>query len=487
MKNKNYRLVLYYLSVFIFLIGIIELMPLLVIPFYKDEIIYAKCFIIPGVLSFLLSYLMRFFLRDTEIIKLEKHYDSILVVSVWIMAILISSIPWILTGNYNFSQAMFEMTSGFSTTGLSVVDVANCPHIFLMFRSITLFVGGIGLILILTCALSDKYGLNIYNAEGHNDRLMPNLTKSARFIMGLYSMYITAGTLAYYFAGMNLFDALNTSIAALSTGGFSTNELSIYGYNSLAIELITIVLMLLGMTNFLIHLSLLRGKFKNVINNTETKFFLGVSCVALILMTINLLTTGFTSSIFESIRYSLFQLISGITTTGFVSVKDLRLLPSGFITVMILLMLIGGNIESTSGGIKQYRVIVAIKGIIKSIKNTVTNKNIIETEYIYRNGEKKVLSDEDKSNNAKYVLFYIILFFIGSLIFTMFGYSLQDSMFEFSSALSTVGLSVGITGYNANGIILWTGIIGMFFGRLEIMVIFETFIKVFKDLKLRQR
>lgn len=485
MMNKNYRLVLYYLSVFIFLIGIIQLLPLLVLPFYPEEIGYAKCFIIPGILSFLVSYLMKFFLRDTEIIKLEKHYDSILVVSVWILAIVISSFPWMISGDYNFTQAMFEMTSGFSTTGLSVVDVVNCPHIFLMFRSITLFVGGIGLVLILTCTLSDRYGLNIYHAEGHNDRLMPNLTKSARFIMSLYSVYILIGSIAYVIAGMSVFDAINTSIAALSTGGFSTNALSIYGYHSLPIEIITMILMLLGMTNFLVHLSLLKGKFKNAIKNSETKFFAVVFVIALVLMVKNLLDTNYCSSYFESLRYSVFQLITSITTTGFVSTKDLTSLPSGFVTVMILLMLIGGDIESTAGGIKQYRVIVALKGIYNNIKGTVTNSNVVETQYIYRAGEKKVLSEQEKSSNAKYVLFYIILFFIGSLIFTMHGYNLQDSMFEFSSALSTVGLSVGITNYNACGIILWTGIIGMFFGRLEIMVIFETFIKIFKDMSHR--
>ena len=148
--NRYYRLVIYYLSIFIIMIGAIQLLPLLVLPFYPEESVFAWCFILPGIITVLLGNAVRYYFRKTEIIRLEKHYDGLLVVLIWLSAILISTVPWMLKGDYNFTQAAFEMTSGFSTTGLSVVDVENTPHIFLLFRSITLFVGGVGLILILT-------------------------------------------------------------------------------------------------------------------------------------------------------------------------------------------------------------------------------------------------------------------------------------------------------------------------------------------------
>ena len=215
------------MSVFIVMIGIIQLIPLLVLPFYPEEISYAYCFLVPGLAAIACGALLSHIYRNAEIVKLEKHYDAVLVVMVWLTAILVSTVPWMLKGDYNFTQASFEMTSGFSTTGLSVVDVANTPHVFLMFRSITLFIGGVGLVLILTCAFSDKYGLNLYNTEGHTDRLMPNLARSARLILSIYCGYILLGTLAYIFFGMPVFDAINTSIAALSTGGFSVLNESI--------------------------------------------------------------------------------------------------------------------------------------------------------------------------------------------------------------------------------------------------------------------
>ncbi len=486
MKKDYYKLIFFYLSIFVTMIGFIQLLPLAAIPFYPEDAVYARCFLIPGIVSILFGFLTHHLLRDVRILQLDKHYDSVLVVLIWIAAIFISTVPWMLKGDYNFTQASFEMTSGYSTTGLSVVDVDNTPKIFLLFRSVTLFVGGVGLILIITSAFSDRYGLNLYNAEGHNDRLMPNLAKSARVILTFYSVYIVIGTLAYILSGMPAFDALNTAIAALSTGGFSVIGESIYGYHSLKIEIITIFLMLLGQTNFTLHLYLFRRKWKNVFRHCETKFFAVVAVIFIFGMTVNLLRSGYAQDFGESFRISVFQFVTSITTTGFVSVQDMRLLPPGFATFMILAMLIGGNQESTGGGIKQYRVIVVLKGIYYSIKESVVNSHMVISHRIWKLGEKEELTDSEVRFTSSYILFYFVLFLLGSLIFTLYGYSLQDSMFEFASAISTVGLSLGITGYHASPVILWTAIIGMFLGRMEIMVVFKAFLRIKKDIRNRE-
>ena len=486
MKKNYYRLVFFYLSIFIMMIGLIQLLPLLVLPFYPQEITYAWCFLVPGIVTILLGLATRHYLKDTQIINLEKNYDSLLLIAIWILAIGISTVPWMLKGDYNFTQACFEMTSGYSTTGLSVVDVDHTPHIFLVFRSITLFVGGVGFVLIITSAFSDTYGLNLYNAEGHNDRLMPNLAKSARLILSFYSVYIVVGALAYIAFGMPVFDAINTAVAALSTGGFSVIGESIYGYHSLPIEIVTIFLMILGQTNFMLHLSIFTGKFKRYFKHCETKFFFALLAIFGTIMTMNLLDSSYCGSFLESLRVSLFQFVTCITTTGFISVKDLSILPPGFVTAMILMMLVGGDQESTGGGIKQYRVIVVLKGIYYQIKESILNSNVITTHRIYRFGDKYELTDDEVKSTSSYILFYILLFFAGSFIFTLYGNSLQDSMFEFSSAISTVGLSVGITSYDAPKLILWTATIGMFLGRMEIMVVFKALLRVRKDIKNRE-
>lgn len=486
MKRNYYHLVFYYYGFFLVLIGLIQLLPLINLIFYPNESNLLYCFLIPSIIAIATGIIIRGLLKDTKIIKLEKGYDSLLLVLIWLSAIIISTIPWLLKGGYNFTQACFEMTSGFSTTGLSIVDVGNTPKTFLVFRSITLFVGGVGFVLIVTSAFSDRYGLNLYNAEGHNDRLMPNLVRSSRLILSIYSIYIVLGALAYIFFGMPVFDAINTSIAALSTGGFSVIDESIYGYHSLPIEIVTTILMLLGQTNFVLHLKMLNLKFKDIYNHCETKLLIFLFVVLVALMTNNLIQYNYTNDILQSLRLSIFQFVTCITTTGFISVESLNALPSGFITMMILLMLVGGNQESTGGGIKQYRIIVTLKGIYYSIKELLLNNQAITSRRIWRYGKNSELTDNEIQSTSSYVLFYLILFFLGSTIFTLYGYSLQDSMFEFSSAISTVGLSVGITNYYASKVVLWTAIIGMFLGRLEIMVIFKAILRVTRDFKNKE-
>ena len=227
---KGIRLIIYYIGLFLMAIGFIILIPLIMIIFYHDNVQYAYCFLIPGLLSILLGYFINFFFKGKKPANLENHQDSVLVICIWIIAILLSSFPFILTGKLNFTQAIFEVTSGYTTTGLSVINVEQWPEIFLFYRSLTLFVGGVGFVLIVTSAISDKLRLNLYEAEGHNDKLLPNLTKSSRLIFSLYFGYIVLGTILYLICGMNFFDALNHSIAALSTGGFSTKAGNIYDF-----------------------------------------------------------------------------------------------------------------------------------------------------------------------------------------------------------------------------------------------------------------
>ena len=266
---SGWRLIAGYLGVVLMLIGGIILLPLLVLAAYPGEAVWASCFLVPGVGSVFAGYLFYLLIRGREKLRLCGRQDALIVVCSWILAILFCSIPFQMTGQYNLNQAVFECTSGWSTTGLSVVDVEQCPRIFLMFRSIMLFFGGVGLVLVMVSVLSDRHGMRLYSAEGHSDRLLPNLVKSARMIIAIYTGYILSGTFLYMVFGMDWFDALNHSIAALSTGGFSTRAESIGYYNSAAIEAVTIVLMLLGCTNFLAHLYLIRGKFGNFFQYCE--------------------------------------------------------------------------------------------------------------------------------------------------------------------------------------------------------------------------
>ena len=486
--TSGYPLIINYLGIFSILIGLINLMPLILIPFRMEDIRDAYLFLYPGLISIAIGLIIVFFFRGREKGKLERNQDAILVVNIWIMAIVISAMPFVLTGDYNFTQAVFEATSGYSTTGLTVVNVTTAPKALILFRSLLQFFGGIGLVLVLTSAISDKFGMRLYSAEGHSDKLMPNLLRSGRTILTIYTGYITVGVIFYVIFGMPVFDAIVHSISAVATGGFSTQPMSIGFYNSVPIEIVTMVLMVLGGTNFFVHLMLLRGKFKNVFGHVEIKLLGILMLIGFPLFTISL-KNAYDGNIWQAFRIGTFQFLSAVTGTGYQTVESFIGVrtPSFFFFGLIILMVLGAGMGSTAGGMKQYRVALAFKSMYWNVKEQLTHKKTIRTHFINKIGTKTIVDREDIIFNHSFLMIYLVVLVIGTLIFSGFGHSLENSLFEFASALGTVGLSVGITGFSAHPVILWTATLGMFLGRLEFYVIFVAIVKIYMDLTKKKK
>jgi trk system potassium uptake protein len=481
---SGYSLILNYLGVFSILIGFIILIPLTVTIFYPGELTNINVFLIPAGISILLGSITIFFFRNFEKGRLERNQDAILVTLIWLLSILIASLPFYLTGVYNFTQSIFETTSGFSTTGLTIVDVENTSHIFLFYRSFLQFVGGVGLVLVLTSAISDKFGMRLYYAEGHQDKLLPNLIKSARMILSIYVGYIFIGAMVYRLMGMSTFDAINHAIAAVATGGFSTRANSIGHFNHLGIEITTMILMILGGTNFLVHLRLLKGKFKDVLGHVELKLLVILAILFIPLFTWNIMSMQ--AQFGSSLRISSFQFFSAVTGTGYQTVQSFQVMPSTFIFGIIILMVLGAGMGSTAGGIKQYRVALAFKSVFWQFRTNMSHKNATRPHFINRIGIKTSIDKEEISQNYAFIMVYLFFLIIGTLIFTSFGYGIKDSLFEFASALGTVGLSVGIIQYQAPSLLLWTASIGMLLGRLEFYVILIAIFKSIDDISKKK-
>lgn len=482
-QAEGWRLILGYFGVILMLLGGIILLPLLVLPAYPDEGGQAVFFILPGCGAVLGGYLLALLIRGRPRGRLRKHQDAVIVVGAWLLAITLCAIPFLLTGSYNFTQAVFECTSGWSTTGLSVVEVEAAPRIFLMYRSVMLFFGGVGLVLVMLSVLSDSYGMRLYSAEGHADRLLPNLASSARTILAIYAGYILAGTVLYSIFGMDWFDALNHSIAALSTGGFSTRAASIGYYDSPAIELVTVLLMLLGCTNFLAHLYLIRGRLKNFFGYCEVRFCLFATAFVSPLLAGLLLAGGLSDTLPRALRDGLFQTVSALTTTGFQSIPGFAGFPGAALLVLILLQLIGGGTGSTAGGIKQFRIYILYKDLIWTLRDKFSHRRVVHDDAIRRPDGLQQVGTRTRGEVAGFVLLYLAVFALGSFILSCYGYPLAESMFEFSSALGTVGLSAGITAFDAPAGVLWTETAGMLLGRLEIYVVLLAAARAAGDLK----
>ena len=483
-KLIGFPLIFSYLTMFMIVIGVIMMMPLISLFFDISEWQMSLNFLIPGLILIITGLSFQKFFKKFEKSQLARHQDAVLVVATWVIAILLSTIPLLLLG-YSFTHAAFEITSGYSTTGLSVVDVTQAPKLLLLYRSFLQFFGGVGFVLVLTSAISDKLGMRLYQAEGHNDRLVPNLVKSGRIIMRIYVFYILLGIFFYVIFGMPLFDAINHSISAVATGGFSTKAASIGYYQSLEIEIITMILMILGGTNFFIHLLLFRRKFKDVFSHIELKVFGIIASVSILFGTLSVMNQ-MNLAFGESLRISSFQLISAITGTGYQNIDGFIALPSVLFFLIILTMILGAGTGSTAGGIKQYRIGLMAKAQYWQIKDMLSHKKTVRTKFINRLGKKMVIEQEDITQNYMFITTYIVVLLLGSFMIMLHGHSFENSLFEFASTIGTVGLSVGILNASAPNVLLWTGTFGMFLGRLEFYVIFIAISKVVLDITHKQ-
>ncbi len=479
---SSYKVILGYVGVCISLVGCAILAALLTLFFHPEESIYAKYFLIPGVISVIVGLAMFLPIYKKKKVELYSNHETIIVFLSWLFAILICAMPYYLTGEYTFTQSVYESTSGLTTTGLTVMEVEKLPKIFLMYRSITLYIGGIGIILIMTSLFSSVFGMRLYNAEGHQNKLIANVIGSSRMIVIIYTGYIMVGAILLTIFGMTPFDALNHSISAVANGGFSTKAASIGFYNSIPIEIITLSLAVLGGTNFLLNLMMIKGNIKAFFKHCETKLTVLLWIIFAPIMACILMGTMY-ATFGKSFRVGLFQIISVMTTSGFSTVESLAVWPSAAIVILLLFMLIGFGAGSTAGGIKVYRIAIVLKSIYYDIKSRLMPKREISSKKINFYGKNVELTNERVFEAHNFIMLYGIVLFIGTLIVTSCGNEIGDSFFEVTSALSCVGVSIGVSGKDACNIVNWVEIVAMFVGRLDIYPVILTGLVLGKDVK----
>ncbi|MCI6215525.1 MAG: hypothetical protein MR659_00335 [Mollicutes bacterium] len=530
--GAGYRLIFGYLSLFVSFAGLMLLLPLIMLIFYPEEYACYKSFLIPGAISIVVGLLLSFVLmKGEEKARLGKHQDSVLLCLIWILTVLLGSLPFYLSQFFypeievikmSFSESVFESVSGFSAAGLTVfrnlldAEVAYglntfSPHVYLFYRALTQFFGGIGLVLVVASAVSDRYGMKLFYAEGHNDRLLPNLAKTAKITFSIYCLIIALGTLGLWMSGMDGFEALCHSMTGMATGGFSTRSTGFYyfessayigngifTYNPIAAEIVTCIIMLLGATSFLLIYNLLRGKVKNFFKDCEIRFacfiliFFILSASIMCMYEFDYVSSSISEPIdyLTSLRYSGFQIISCLTTTGFGNVPNVAYLGPGAIYLSILAMIIGGGVGSTAGAIKQYRVVIILKELKWSIKYKLTPRRQLYPHNVTRAGKTVEVTPEVFRDASLYASLYIVVLFVLSLALVFLpNISITVSIYEVSSALSGTGNTIlDFLAYKANNalycydILLWLLSLAMLLGRLEIMPFYYFLVRTIKDI-----
>ena len=482
MVNTQSLTIAHYVSIAIVALGIVELLPLLCILVYPNQQAYAPHFILPGLIAMVVGYLLYFASKQTlsntgynQTVPLNSKGAATCTLMVWLIGIALYAAPFTLSELLNPYQAIFEATSGLTTTGLSVIDVDACPRIFLLFRSFMQYLGGVGLVLVLTSIVNHAGSLKVYNIEGHTDRLLPSTAKTARAILIMYTVIICLGAAAYRVAGMPWFDAVCTAMSAVSTGGFSVHSESIAYYHSVAIEAITMVLMILGATNFLLLFMLAKGKIKAFFLHIETSVFYAIVIIASVSIAL-LMWFGFClgakTSFLDTLWSALFQVISVFTSCGFQTITSFSILSSSVLLILIALMTIGSFAGSTAGGIKIYRVCVAAKGLIWDLQERFGNKRHVSSKKINRFGRKIVCTEEQRNEAKSYIVIFMFIFMIGTFLFTLCGATLEEALFDFMSCLGNTGVGVGYLSSNSKAPELLIGATAMLLGRLEIIPVF---------------
>ncbi|WP_448375094.1 TrkH family potassium uptake protein [Fervidobacterium sp.] len=473
----------------IFQYTFIALLPTLFCFFYPNEIFNTYPFLITAAIS-LVIYLSGLIFKVEDLGTINYKDGAVLTIFSWLVVSLLSAIPHILLGNLNFSQAFFESVSGLSGTGLTMyTDVTKLSKLLLFWRSLTQYVGGAGFAVLMLGMLLGPKAAGFYKSEGRSDNLVPNIRRSAQIIVEIYLAYTIAGTIAMKIAGMNWFEALNHTMTALGTGGFSTRNGSIGEFNNLAVEIVTIFLMFIGATGFGIHYAFWKRNFKAVLKNGEP-WLLTISVFVSSLILSYYSVGKYFNSFAEGFRYIIFQTTSAISGTGFqtLPLNDTKWLSfSPFMFILILFMLAGGEMDSTSSGIKQFRFWVIINTIHDTIRNFLLPRNTVKKKILYKGEQQIILGDDNVREALLIFMLYISTFALGSFILMLHGYGIEKSMFEFASAMDGVGLSCGVTSPDMSLSAMWTLILGMFAGRFEFLIVMYAFARVFDDTSTKIR
>ncbi len=367
----------------------------------------------------------------------------------WIAMSLLGTLPFYISGVIpSYLDGFFEVVSGFTTTGASILtDIESLPRGILFWRSFTHWLGGMGILVFVLALLPMSTGhfLHIMRAESpgpETSKLVPNMAKTAKILYAIYIGMTVIEIGALMIAGMSLYDAAVHAFGTAGTGGFSVRNASIGAYDSVAVDVIITVFMIMFGINFSLYYLLLAKKFKDILKSEELRIYIGVIIACIAVVTINILPLF--SSVGESLRYSSFQVSSIITTTGYAT-TDTNIWPQLSKTILILLMFFGASAGSTGGGLKAVRVLLLFKTLKRGLVRLV-NPNTVK---IVRLDGKRVAEDTI-SGVKSFFLIYMIITAVSVLLVSIDGYDLETSSTAVFACINNIGPGFGMVGATGN-------------------------------------
>lgn len=415
---------------------------------------------------------------------LSRKDGYFIVSSIWLIFSLFGALPYILSGSIpNYVDAFFETISGFTTTGATILnDIESLPHAMLIWRSMTQWLGGLGMVMLFIAILPSLgiEGRDLYMAETTGPirkKMAATFGLTARRLWYIYLILTFVTVFLLWFAGMDWFDAINHAMTSVASGGFSTKQASIAYWHSPLIDYILIFVMICAATNFFLIYELFKGNVKQMSEDEEFRSYILIIVIVTLIITVGLYFSGW-GGVEKSFRDALFQVVSIISSTGFAT-ADYLMWPPLLGILLFILMFPCGSAGSTSGGIKTVRFVLLLKNAFIETKRLLHPNAVFTVKFNKRSVHPNIMSGV-----MGFFVLYMILFTVSSVVM---GYFTEDTFTATSSVLtclSNVGPGFGTIGpsdtfaHLPSMAKIWLALL-MLIGRLEMYTVIVLFTRAF--------
>ena len=419
--------------------------------------------------------------------RMGEREGYVIVAMVWVVFSTFGLLPYYLSGQVpSFTDAWFESMSGFTTTGATIIpDLEVITHGLLFWRSLTQWIGGMGII-VLSIAILPIFGLNgmqLYAAEVSGltyEKVSPRISDTAKMMWSIYVLLTATEVVALWLCGMDVFDAVCHSFSTIATGGFSTHNNSLEFYDSAAIHYTVTLFMFVSGINFVMLIYLLRGKARNIVQDEEVRWYSVAVLVFSVLLTVGLYIArpGWTGMHMErAFRDSIFTVISAMTSTGY-TISDYMYWPVVAWVAIFFLMLTGACAGSTAGGIKWVRLAIIMKNSVAEFQRRIHPNAIIPVKL-----NERAVPQQTINNIMAFLILYIFIIVATVIVFSATGVNFDESIGAAISAIGNVGISIGQFGPSGTyaefpTVAKWVMSIVMLIGRLEIFTVLLLFTRV---------
>ncbi|WP_292472835.1 potassium transporter TrkG [Methanosphaera sp.] len=473
LKPNELKTIGHYTGYVCIIMSVLMIVPVVCGLIYHDPERFVYSFIFSAIISFISGAILIALFGRKQSTTLSFKGALIFVLSIWGIIAIYCGLPYILSGELGIFDSFFEAMSGITTTGFSLIPEETYPYSVTMWKALTQWFGGLGIIVLLLAIVPSSVSLKrLFFAEGRTEQMTPNVRHTTMIFLKLYASITSLGIILYLLLGLDLYEAICFTFTAVATGGFSIYSSDTHIFNSLAIQIVTMFLMILGSTNFVIHYRIIKGDTRHLLKDIELRAMFIIIAIATLLIMISLYSQGYYNhDILVIFRHSIFQVISVMSSTGFVS-QDIYMWPQFSFFLLLLLTFIGGSICSTSGGIKLYNIVILFKSIWWEVEEMMLPKNTIKPKKINHDKRVRDISNKNIKTILIFVVSYILLFLLSTFIILFYCNDFITAFTVAALSIGNTGISVGYISASMPFMVKLILIIDFWVGRISVWPLF---------------